>query len=85
MASNYDGTWENYIDEFAELILSGLDSIWDSSYSFPELGPQDVAAFKVFLRCHQVPANVFYSAYPAATVQNILYAIKDQPNRASLP
>jgi hypothetical protein len=85
MASNYDGTWENYIDEFAELILSGLDSIWDSSYSFPELGAQDVAAFKVFLRCHQVPVNVFYSAYPAATVQNILYAMKNQPNRSSQP
>ncbi len=46
MASNYDGTWENYIDEFAELILSGLDSIWDSSYGFPELGAQDVAALQ---------------------------------------
>jgi len=85
MASNYDGTWENYIDEFAELILSGLDAIWDSSYSFPELGAQDVAAFKHFLRCHQAPANVFYSAYPAATVQNIQYALKNQPERLSLP
>ena len=64
MASNYDGTWENYIDEFAELILSGLNAIWESSYGFPELGAQDLAAFKAFLRCHQVPANVFYSAYP---------------------
>ena len=26
LASNYDGTWENYIDEFAEMILSGLDA-----------------------------------------------------------
>jgi hypothetical protein len=85
MASNYDGTWESYIDEFAELILSGLDSIWDSSYGFPELGAQDVAALKHFLRCHQAPANVFYSAYPAATVQNILYAIKNQPDRSAQP
>lgn len=84
MASNYDGTWENYIDEFAELILSGLDAIWDSSYSFPELGAQDVAALKHFLRCHQAPANVFYSAYPAATVQNILYTINNQPDHSSL-
>ena len=44
MASNYDGTWENYIDEFAELILSGLDGIWESSQGFPEAGAQDVEA-----------------------------------------
>ena len=85
LASNYDGTWENYIDEFAEMILSGLDAIWESSYSFPELGAQDLAAFKHFLRCHQAPANVFYSAYPSATVQNILYAIHNQPDRESTP
>ena len=85
LASNYDGTWENYIDEFAEMILSGLNAIWDSSYSFPELGAQDLAAFKHFLRCHQAPANVFYSAYPSATVQNILYAIHNQPDRESTP
>jgi hypothetical protein len=85
MASNYDGTWENYIDEFAEMILSGLDALWDSSYGFPELGAQDVSALKHFLRCHQAPANVFYSAYPAATVQNILSAIKDPPERSPQP
>ena len=26
--SDYDGSWESYIDEFAEMILSGLDAIW---------------------------------------------------------
>lgn len=71
MLSNYDGTWESYIDEFAELILSGLNALWDTSLGFPEAGAQDVAALKHFLRCHQVPANVFYCAYPTATVQNI--------------
>lgn len=71
MLSNYDGTWESYIDEFAELILSGLNALWDTSLGFPESGAQDVAALKHFLRCHQVPANLFYSAYPATTVINI--------------
>jgi hypothetical protein len=75
-ASNYDGTWEAYIDEFAELILSGLDALWEGSYGFPELGAKDLAALKHFLRCHQVPANVFYSAYPAATVPNISDALR---------
>jgi hypothetical protein len=75
MASNYDGTWEHYIDEFAEMILSGLDALWEGCYGFPELGAQDVVALKRFLRCHQVPANVFYSAYPEGTVLNIADAL----------
>jgi hypothetical protein len=85
LVSNYDGTWENYIDEFAELILSGLDAIWESSYGFPEVGAQDVAAFKHFLRCHQAPANVFYSAYPTATVQNLVDALKRMPDWSAKP
>jgi hypothetical protein len=75
LASNYDGTWENYIDEFAELILSGLDAIWSSSVGWPKAGAQDVEALKHFLRCHQVPANVFYSAIPDATLVNIVDAL----------
>ena len=83
LVSNYDGTWENYIDEFAELILSGLSAIWSSSYGFPQLGPQDLAAFKEFLRCHQVPANVFYSAYPQGTVAAVANAMQQELARAA--
>jgi len=71
LASNYDGTWENYIDEFAEMILSGLNALWTSAPDFPLAGAQDVAALKQFLRSHQVAANVFYSAYPATSVANL--------------
>ncbi len=35
MVSDYDGSWENYIDEFAEMILSGLDAIWETSLALP--------------------------------------------------
>jgi len=69
--SDYDNSWENYIDEFAEMILSGLDAIWDTAPGFPPDGARDLPAFKRFLRCHQVPAEVFFSAYPGETVLNI--------------
>ena len=72
MVSDYDGSWENYIDEFAELILSGLDAIWETSYGYPPDGARDLPAFKRFLRSHQVPSEVFYSAYPEETVLNII-------------
>jgi hypothetical protein len=79
LASNYDGPWENYIDEFAELILSGLDAIWSSSLGYPIAGAQDVEALKHFLRSHQVPANAFYSAIPQATLLNIVDALALEP------
>jgi hypothetical protein len=72
MVSDYDGSWENYIDEFAEMILSGLDAIWETSYGYPPDGARDLPAFKRFLRSHQVPSEVFFSAYPDETVLNII-------------
>jgi hypothetical protein len=71
LVSDYDGSWEAYIDEFAEMILSGLDAIWGTALGFPAEGARDLAAFKRFLRCHQAPAAVFYSAYPTATVLSL--------------
>jgi hypothetical protein len=71
MVSDYDGSWENYIDEFAEMILSGLDAIWETSLAYPADGARDLPAFKSFLRNHQVPAEVFFSAYPRETVLTI--------------
>ncbi len=72
MVSDYDGSWESYIDEFAEMILSGLDAIWETAYGYPPDGARDVPAFKWFLRSHQVPAEVFFSAYPDETVVNLV-------------
>jgi hypothetical protein len=72
MLSDYDGSWESYIDEFAEMILSGLDAIWETSYGFPPDGARDLPAFKRFLRMHQVASAVFYSAYPETTVLKIV-------------
>jgi hypothetical protein len=69
--SDYDGSWESYIDEFAEMILSGLDAIWETSYGMPPDGARDVPAFKRFLRSHQVPSDIFFAAYPDATVLNV--------------
>jgi hypothetical protein len=69
--SDYDGSWESYIDEFAEMILSGLDAIWETSYGMPPDGARDFPAFKRFLRSHQVPSDIFFAAYPDATVLNV--------------
>jgi hypothetical protein len=71
LVSDYDGSWESYIDEFAEMILSGLDAIWGTSHGRPPDGARDIPAFKRFLRSHQVPSDIFFAAYPDETVLNI--------------
>jgi hypothetical protein len=83
MVSDYDGSWESYIDEFAEMILSGLDAIWETARAFPPDGARDLPAFKRFLRNHQVPAEVFFSAYPAATTVNVLNDTRIRDARGS--
>jgi len=61
MVSDYDGSWESYIDEFAEMILSGLEAIWENALGFPPAGARDLPAFKRFLRNHQVPSEIFFA------------------------
>jgi hypothetical protein len=69
--SNYDGTWENYIDDFIDYAFLGLDAIWGLSPVYPSGGARNIEAFKAVIRNQQCAAQVFYSAYPDLTVQNI--------------
>jgi hypothetical protein len=75
MISDYDGSWESYIDEFAEMILSGLDAIWTTAEGYPPDGARDLPALKRFLRTNQLPSEIFFSAYPDATLLNIVNAL----------
>lgn len=70
--SNYDGSWENYIADFVQLVSGGMNSIWRNTVGFTEGGPKDIFAFEEHIRTHQIRSLVFYSAYPDQTVLNIL-------------
>ncbi|MBC8100147.1 MAG: hypothetical protein H7Y11_11945 [Armatimonadetes bacterium] len=71
--SNYDGSWENYIGEFVDKANVGLNLVWRySTPGFPNGGVEDIEGFKKIIRDNQFPTQVFYSAYPKATVRNIL-------------
>jgi hypothetical protein len=69
--SNFDGTWEKYIDDFIDNSYFGLDAIWGQSPLYPPGGARNIMAFKAGIRNFQYPAQIFYSAYPDSTVQNI--------------
>ena len=70
--SNYDGSWDSYIDDFVEFASTRMNLIWGNCVDYSSRGSRDIAWFKQHIRKHQFPAQVFYSAYPNLTVKNIL-------------
>ena len=76
--SNFDGTWEQYLDDFVdhEGLRAGLDRIWGCCEGYPERGAVDRDAFRAWVRAHQTPAALFYSAYPENTCRDVLKAIR---------
>lgn len=70
--SNYDGSWPSYIGDFVDKGAKGMDLIWTSAPNYPQQGSIDIEAFKDIIRLNQVRTQVFYSAYPASTVKNVI-------------
>src|SRR5919199_1891666 len=76
-ASNYDGSLESYMDDFIDKIAWGLNIVFSNGYGYPRArwlifdGARDELAFKDYLRLHQVPTRVWYSAYGRLTTANV--------------
>ena len=75
--SNYDGSLENYMDDFIDKVAWGLNAVFSNGREYPRTswlikgGAKDELAFKSYIRAHQVPSPVWYSAYPRLTAVNI--------------
>jgi hypothetical protein len=76
-ASNYDGSMESYMDDFIDKVAWGLNLVFSNGVGYPKTrwlicgGARDELAFKDYLRVHQVPTHVWYSAYGDLTALNI--------------
>ena len=76
-ASNYDGSLESYMDDFIDKIAWGLNIVFSNGHGYPNArflianGCRDELAFKDYLRLHQVPTRVWYSAYEQLSCANI--------------
>jgi hypothetical protein len=75
--SNFNGTWDQYIDAFSEVVPNRMRAIWGSSFGFP--GPLPTGPFKAYIRRNEFVANHYYSAYPEATTTMILSALQLEP------
>jgi hypothetical protein len=75
--SNFDGSWENYLDDFIDKASNGLTGVWSNTVDFPKTrflildGSRDGSRFKAAARAKQTYTNVWYSSYKQLTVQTI--------------
>jgi hypothetical protein len=72
--SNFNGTWDQYIDAFADGIPGGLDLLWYSSTKYPHSIP--ITPFKDYIRANQVDTNYYYNATPGSAQRDIKQALK---------
>jgi hypothetical protein len=70
--SNFNGTWDQYIDAFSEVVPFRMKAIWGTSFGFP--GPLPVEPFKGYIRHNEFIANHYWSAYSGATTTEVVSA-----------
>ena len=67
--SNFNGTWNQYIDAFSAVLSHGLNLIWRWSEKFP--GSVPVTPFKEYIARVQFDTDYYYTAYPHATANDL--------------
>ena len=72
--SNFNGTWDQYIDAFSDGIPNGLDLFWYSSTKYP--GSIPISPFKAYIRANQVDNDYYYNATPGAAQRDIKAALR---------
>src|SRR5271170_6980267 len=67
--SNFNGTWNQYIDAFSAVLSRGLNLIWGWSEKFP--GSVPVTLFKEYIARLQFDTDYYYTAYPQAAANDV--------------
>lgn len=71
--SNFNGTWDQYIDAFSDGIPSGLDLLWYSATKYP--GSIPITSFKRYITYNQVYTDYYYNATPGSAQRDIKSAM----------
>ena len=74
--SNFNGTWNQYIDAFSAVLSTGLNWIWRWSEKFP--GSVPVTPFKGYINRVQFDTDYYYNAYPRAATNDVKAALRVQ-------
>ena len=88
--SNFNGSWDQYVDSFTFSIPSGLDMFWKWNIRYPK--SVALTPFHNYIRYNQIETLHYYNAYPLAssndvkgakTVKNALVKFQQQPEDAT--
>lgn len=72
--SNFNGTWDQYIDAFSDGIPLGLDFFWYSTTNYPHSIP--ITNFKNFIRENQVDTDYYYNSVPGVAQWDVKAALR---------
>lgn len=72
--SNFNGSWDQYVDSFTFAIPGGLDLFWKWNVRYPK--SVALTPFHDYIRYNQLETIHYYSAYPLATSNDIKSAKK---------
>ena len=67
--SNFNGSWDQYIDSFTFSIPRGLDLFWKLNIRYTKSVP--LTPFHNYIRQNQIYTSHYYSAYPMASANDV--------------
>jgi hypothetical protein len=80
--SNFNGTWDQYIDAFSDGLPQGLNLYWYGNLGYP--GSIPITPFKNYIRNNQFNTDYYYNATPGATQRDVKSALRVRTALADL-
>jgi hypothetical protein len=72
--SNFNGSWDQYVDSFSSAISDGLDKFWIFNIKYPKSIP--MLPFHRYITANQIWTDHYYNAYPMASSNDVKSARK---------
>jgi len=67
--SNFNGSWDQYVDSFSSAIPKGLNLFWIYNVKYPKSVP--MLSFHRYITSNQIWTDHYYNAYPMATSNDV--------------
>ena len=67
--SNFNGSWDQYVDSFHSAIPDGLDMFWYKNVNYPKSVP--LRPFHAYINYNQIWTSHYYNAYPIASSNDV--------------
>jgi hypothetical protein len=67
--SNFNGSWDQYVDSFSSAIPTGLNLFWVLNIKYPRSVP--MLPFHRYITSNQIWTDHYYNAYPMASANDI--------------